>query len=572
MNTFLNKISQLDSIRDVILLSHQGEPLFYNRQKPWEDATGHFSHWDTIIKGLNKPQSADFLFDKGRYYLHHTPIGYLIIAIHGNTSFQKVKTACVNVQKKLSDPEICKRVLLKMLPAVDDMQKPLIIKELIPMADGEVARVLIPLLNKRSHFQPEARDSLLLHICRALGYCATTEAIGPLNGIVSDYDKPVTNNHETAIKEAAQVAMAQLDLDEPYKKKKIGQTVGQRITPKAVTPSPEKNKKKDTNHIDELLKNNTKDEVLSLVMQAIETAVLKKQFKKADKLRDELIRIDPMALTEIIRAAEIIEEEKSATISNDHLTTWQELALTLSSEEFTSLHHAMTIKSYATGEMIARQGEYLSTLFFVNRGRVQLYAVSQGREVALKTLSPGEIMGAGTFFEVSVWTVNAKSMGAELSLLHHKNLRSLKEAHPALQSKLREFCAKFPSSNTLFKDTKRTRRTSERKTLSGRTTITLIDKQGMTTGMGAKGDLLNISKGGVSFCLHFSQKEAANTFLGKAIRISIRSDISIPSLVRDGKVVAVRCQDFIGNEYSLHVKFDTPMTASEVQRAIQPTK
>jgi CRP-like cAMP-binding protein len=279
-----------------------------------------------------------------------------------------------------------------------------------------------------------------------------------------------------------------------------------------------------------------------------------------------------MALTEIIRAAEIIEEEKSAAISNDHLTTWQELALTLSSEEFTSLYHAMTTKSYATGEMIAKQGEFLSTLFFVNRGRVQLYAVSQGREVALKTLSPGEIMGAGTFFEVSVWTVNAKSMGAELSLLHHKNLQSLKETHPALESKLSEFCAKFESSNALFKDTRRTRRTSERKKLSGRTTIALLNKQGETSGVGAKGDLLDISKGGVSFCLHFSKKETASTFLGQAIRISIRSDISIPSLVRDGKVVAVRCHDFIGNEYSLHVRFDTPMNASEVQRAIQPTQ
>lgn len=298
----------------------------------------------------------------------------------------------------------------------------------------------------------------------------------------------------------------------------------------------------------------------------------KKQFNKAEKLREWIIQIDSMSLMEIIRAAEIIEEEKKAAISNDYLTTWKELAHTLSSEEFTALYHAMIQKNYTNGEMIAAQGELLSTLFFVDRGRVQLYAVSQGREIPLQTLTAGEIIGAGTFFEASVWTVNAISMGAEMSLLHHKKLQTLKEPHPALESKLIDFCTHFEFSNTLFNNTNRSRRVFDRKRISGRTTMALLDKEGKTTGVSAKGDLLDISKGGVSFCLHFSKKENASPFIGQAIRITIRTDISVPSLILDGVVVAVRCHDFIGNEYSLHVKFNKQITSTDIQQVFATTR
>ncbi len=573
MNAFLNKISQLDSIRAVILLSHHGEPLFHNQRDPKRDPHRTINRWKIIIKELSQPSSADFLFEKGRFYLHRTAIGYLIIALDNDNNLSKVKSACTNVQIKLADSALCKKVLLKMLSGAEDAQKPPIIKELVLLADTEVARILISLLLKESSFQPKVRDTLILYICRTLGYCSSFDAIKPLKNISHTYDKTHKSPLKNAIKEAAQIAIAQLEQD-----RLINEKNGIKIATNNTIPCPVKikdhtvGKTPEEHQVEELLKNGDENSAIAFIVQSIETAAHQKQFEKAENLREQLIKIAPMSLMEIIRAAEVIEEEKRADISNDHLAVWKDLVRLLSPEEYTSLYHAMTPKNYTNGEMIAKQGEFLSTLFFVNRGRVQLYAISQGKEVPLKTLGSGEIMGAETFFEVSVWTVNAKSMGAEVSRLQHKKLQDLKDTYPALESKLIDFCAHFQSSHSLFRKTKRTRRVFERKKISGRTTITLLNTKGEPTGAGAKGDLLDISKGGVSFCLHFSKKETATTYLGQAIRITIRTDISVPSFVSNGVVVAVRCHDFVGNEYSLHVKFDNQMASTKLQQIIMPTK
>ena len=54
------------------------------------------------------------------------------------------------------------------------------------------------------------------------------------------------------------------------------------------------------------------------------------------------MQIDAMALREIIRAAEIIEQAKRASVNREFQHTWKELELALSSEEFSTLYHAMT--------------------------------------------------------------------------------------------------------------------------------------------------------------------------------------------------------------------------------------
>ncbi len=573
MNIFLNKILQLDSIRDAILLSHHGEPLFYDLQKEYSADKRTIDLWNKIIEELNKPKTADFLFDRGRYYLQYTAIGYLIIAMDNAINLQRVKVACANVHKKLSDPTTCKKVLLKMLSLAHNILQPSIIKELVPHADQEVAHFLIALLKKENEFLPAVRETIVLYICQTLGYCSSPDAVQPLQEIIRRYTTSANGPRENKIKTAAETAIKQLGnivVDEPVNNIKPVKTEA-RIAPEPQenttppTPAPPAEQQQPY----ELLKENDKAEAIAMTMQLIEKAAHEKQFEKAEKLRDKIIQIDSMALMEIIRAAEIIEEAKSAAINSDYLTTWKELAQKLTNEEISALYHALIPKNYEEGEMVARQGESLANLFFVDQGNIQIYAVSQERNIPLKIVAPGEIIGAETFFDPSVWTINAKSLGANVSILTFKKLQQLKESHPTLESKLLEFCAGFESVNALFKKTKRTRRASERKSIHGRTTIALLDKHGRATGTTAKGDLLDISRGGVSFCLHFSKKENADALLGHTISITIRKDISVPPLVNIGLIVAVRCHDFIGNEYSLHVKFNKPISGTQLQQVTQ---
>lgn len=206
-------------------------------------------------------------------------------------------------------------------------------------------------------------------------------------------------------------------------------------------------------------------------------------------------------------------------------------------------------------------------LFFINSGRVHIYAISQGREVPLTILGPGEVLGGDTFFDASVWTVNVVSKGAALSLLTWQRLRSQKENCPALLSKLQDYCTRFESTAQLFIKSRRSRRRFDRKKMSGRVTIDLLDEKDQATGLSTKGELLDISKGGLALSLRFSKKKNASALLGKRIRVNIRHDASAVNLLRIGQVMAVRCHDFVGNDYSLHVEFETELSNGDIPQA-----
>ena len=119
-----------------------------------------------------------------------------------------------------------------------------------------------------------------------------------------------------------------------------------------------------------------------------------------------MLEINPLALTEVIRLGEIIDEEKSTTLNNHHVEVWSGLYEKMSTEEFNGLYHALRQESYSPGEAIVNTGDNDSSLYFVNAGAVTLSCQSGNKESFLKRLQPGEVIGVGPFFSVSVWTVS----------------------------------------------------------------------------------------------------------------------------------------------------------------------
>lgn len=579
MISFLNKISQLDSIQNVTLLSNFGGMLFSSQSGNLGDVNQRAALWTDIIEKLDKPIASTLIFEKGFYYLHHTNIGYVIIGMTNDQKIETVKTACGNLESKLSDPALCRKVLLKMLSTSSDLLKPQLVKELVAFADEEVADTLIALLEKQAGFAQSVRGKLLLFICQALGHCASRAAIEPLNNILQIFteDKSIPWGSVT---DAIRLTLKQLEtapaattitgenVTAAPRKSVAASTGGDALTSVSTPVKAEKLNLPQEEKIQSLLSENRKEDALTLIMQLIAESVQKGNFIQAEKFREWLMQIDSMAIAEIIRAAEIIEDGKNASINSEDFETWSELTKFLTPDEFSSLYHAMSRKSFRSGEMIVSQGEFHSALFFINRGCVRLYAISQGVDVPLKEIGPGEIMGAETFFEVSVWTVNAKSLGTEVSILSHSRLQKLKENHPALESKLLDFSSRFLSINSIFSKTRRTRRQYDRKKIAGQTNIILINKDGKEIGSRAKGDLLDISKGGISFALRFSKKNKAIALLRQKIRIAIPTSNPVAPFYYDGTVVAVRCQDFVGNEYSLHIEFDKLLDSAKMQQAI----
>jgi len=575
MNAFLTKISELTSIQKVLLLSSRGELLFSNTQ---DETDGTISSWQAIINGLHSPAEAQLVFEKGSYYLRSTEVGYVIVGMNGFDRLQSIKAACTNLQSKLSDHTICRKVLLRMLHEADAASKPQFVMALFPFADENVAETIIVLLGRAAEFSPATREKLLANICQVLGQSGSSAGRRAVKDLLqNDGSGQVALNDE--VRFAARVALAQLELDLSPESSSVQVRVASPAPketvvakPSATAPSPVETQYVDEvpegRKIQELLRQGRKGEAILLMLEQITICAGEKKFDLAEQLRDWLIQVDSTSLREIIRAAEIIDEAKKASISDEHLDVWSKLANTLSTEEFSSLYHAMVHKQYKNGQILVQQGKFNSTLFFVNKGRVQLYSASQGGEYALKVVNPGEIFGVETFFDISIWTVSARSLGADVSLLTWDRLLKLKEGNPGLRTKLMDFCTQFKLTNAGFNKVATTRRRFDRYKVSGKVAVSLVRTLGEESFFGTKGALLDMSRGGVAFSLRFSKKKNAVTLLGQELEVTVRTDVSAEPIPRKGVVKAVQCHDFVGNDYTIHMEFDEALSNAEVHQAV----
>lgn len=320
--------------------------------------------------------------------------------------------------------------------------------------------------------------------------------------------------------------------------------------------------------INSLHKKGRLDEATTLLVWLIEESAANKRFTEAENLREWLIELDPMALSKIVRTAEIIEEAKFTSIDEEYIRVWGSLIKELTREEFSALYHSMILKRYQSDSMVVKQGDFLRVLFFINRGFVQLFTKTEGGKVALVKLGAGRLFGGDSFFDPSVWTFSAISKGAELFVLPYTRLQTLDENYPSLEGKLLDFSAHFQIPDLPIKRAKKGRRRHYRNKISGRTAIELLDKNGSGTGRGAKGDLYDISKGGVSCSLHVSKKHNAFKLFGKRIRALIPSGNQTKSVLRTGIIVAVRGFHVVQNEYSVHIQFDKLLNDFDMQRVV----
>ncbi|TKB27045.1 cyclic nucleotide-binding domain-containing protein [Desulfopila sp. IMCC35006] len=578
MNSFLTKISQLPSIQKVLFLSTRGDVLFLHDNSEVGEKAEHVSPWHAIIDQLHSPVEAELFFEQGGYYLHSTEIGYLIVGMNGFDRLQNIKAACTQLKAKLSDSTICKKVLLRMLQDADDTHKPQFIMALLPFADEEIAEKLIALLGRNAQVIPQISAKLVGNICQVLGQSASPAARQVLKKILQDHysGKTVLDNE---VRYAAQVAVAQLELAlppetstaSPGTDNPVAKALPETKPPLAASSSLPKSyaaQVPEGPKIEDLLHQGKKGDAIALMLAQIEICAHKKQFDMAEHLRDWILQADSTALREIILAAEIIEEQKNLSISDAYRAVWAKLAGKLSTEEFSSLYHAMVHKHYKTGEIVVDQGQFVSTLFFIDRGKVQLFSASHGGEYALKTLDAGEIFGAETFFDISIWTMSARSLGADISQLTWDRLLSLKESCPAIRTKLMDYCNQFKLTNITFDKPGTTRRRFERVKISGKVAVALVKNIGEESLFGTKGNLIDISRGGLAFSLRFSKKKNAVALLGQDVNVTVRTDLSPHSVQRKGVIKAVQCHDFVGNDYTIHMEFQETLSSAEVSQAI----
>lgn len=292
----------------------------------------------------------------------------------------------------------------------------------------------------------------------------------------------------------------------------------------------------------------------------------KKDFHNAERLRERMYEIDPMALMEIIQTGDIIEQEKKGAISKDHVEIWANLRQVLSSEEFNALYHEMGERTYKPEEIIAARGAKNDELFFINHGSVRVTYSGGEKELFFKNMGKGEIVGEN-FSNPSVWTVSLTAQQqTSISVLKLESLARLEQKLPGIASKLIDYYSRSSDIYAEMKKKGMDRRVHERYRKECKIQLQIVDDKEKVLST-FRGDMTDISLGGLSFNVRITNKENIRLLLGRHIKVIIPVT-NLPDAVLRGVVIGVQVCDLVLSDYSVHVKFNAELERNQLKSLV----
>ncbi len=305
------------------------------------------------------------------------------------------------------------------------------------------------------------------------------------------------------------------------------------------------------------LEQGDREAAIKLLFDLVVDCAKEKNFEAAEAMRSRIFEIDAMALSQIIRSGEVIEEEKSRTIGRGHREIWGKLYDSLTAEETNALYFALKNATYQAEGKIFQQDELKPRLYFINSGRARVVYFLDGQEVFLRAVETGELAGEDTFFRLSMCTTTMIAQcTAEVSYLDSDILKVWRTTFPMLESKLQSFASSAEKIADLLKARKLDRRRLRRFNPGGKATALLMNTSGQPVGKPFKVDLCDISRGGTCFFVKIAKKESAGLLLGKRLYISYLHPLmdSSHTLRQSGTIVAVHFNPF--EDCAVNVEFD----------------
>lgn len=315
--------------------------------------------------------------------------------------------------------------------------------------------------------------------------------------------------------------------------------------------------------VDQHVQQNDTQAAVRLLYELVAAYAREKNFSKAEALHDKMYEVDSMALTEIVRAGEIIEAEKSETLNPEYLELWPDLYKSLNTAEGNALFYSMQAATFESGDPIVSQGQINNRLYFILSGEISALYTREGTELLIGSLSSGDIAGQSSFFSATVCTVSlhAKSR-VQAGYLEYDVLKTWRADFPALEGKLRDYCAGRDKIQAKLAERQMDRRSEKRLALSGRLAFQLLDKSGKPTAKSYKGELADISSGGLSFLVKSSRGDSLYMLLGRRIQAGLQLPLrsgEYQTIAEPMTVIAIQSQMF--DDYSVHLKFDKPKAA-----------
>ncbi len=327
--------------------------------------------------------------------------------------------------------------------------------------------------------------------------------------------------------------------------------------------------------VERYIKQDNQEAAAELLFELIVKHAKEKDFNKAESLRDKLYETAPMALNQIVKSGEIIEEEKSQSIDKNYLNIWHDLYDRLEPGETGELYYSMKACTFKAGQTVFKQGDINTNLYFLQSGQCKLarFEPKDGEEKVLTELKAGDIANAEPFFSFTVCTTSLTAKReSELTYLEKDLLTKWTDMFPGLEPKLSSFChGQKNRVSDLVKKTGAGLRAHERFIVSIRAMVQLLDEAGKPVYKPFKITMFDISAGGFSFGLKINKKEQAAHYLGHNLymQMKYRAAGVKKKVSQKGRIVAVHLQPF--GESSIHVQYQSPLDEKLVARIAHPT-
>ncbi len=474
------------------------------------------------------------------------------------------------------------KYLLAALPQVDDELKVGLVGYLGQLGEAKAHDAFLDLLAARDSFSPNIRDELLQNLAIQVRLSDSIRAVNLLSALIEERSKqfdPKTDSVSQVAKQTLQILKPRFDQKElsaegvdsrEYEDNDIDdstESVALDVDSTTIRPAVI-NVQQINQEITTFLEKGQVTAASKLLYEKCIEAAKEKSFVEAEMLRDRILEIDPNALAEVIKAGEKIEEERSSTINLNHISIWQDLYDSLTTEEFNALYYSLKSRDYPAGSVVVEQGMSKPCLYFINSGQARLTCLRGNEEIFLRKLGPGEIVGAGPFFDVSVWTVSLTVYGkTNLHVLERDIFLELLDKYPGIEPCLADYCLKTETVPELLKMSGADRRQHVRFPVTILVKHTILDEFGKPSMRSFKGEIVDLSVGGLSFYIRISRKENARLLLGKGITTTIPVDGG-EAVDCIGKIVAVRSQNYVDSDYSVHVQFDELLSDDKVKSIV----
>ena len=305
------------------------------------------------------------------------------------------------------------------------------------------------------------------------------------------------------------------------------------------------------------------------LLDRIVAAAKNKDFSMAESLRDKLYDAAPTALSEIVKAGEIIEEEKSRAMDPAHLDRWKNLYERLTAEERNELYFAMQPLSVTANQTVYQQGAFHAKLYFVQAGTLTLLIDNPEIQKAerVKNVTAGDVANITPFFSYSVCTASlVATVDSQLTSLDKTVLSKWAQTFPGIETPLYVFCQSQGTAVDLAKKSGLTIRAHRRLKTSVATGIQLLDKAGKPVQKPFRVSLADISAGGLCFSMKLNRKQEANNMLGHRLLVQLLvPGGESPQKIRQlAQIVAVHIKPFGGA--SVHVRFDHNLEPQVIKR------